>query len=91
MRTLHVFLLCMLGAALLSLVVCNSAIGPDDCCFTYYPRRVKKTLVSSYYMTDHRCPRSAVILVTNKSRNICVDPNLSWVQGIMKFVDEKSF
>lgn len=26
----------------------------------------------------------------NKSR-ICVDPELSWVQGVMKDLDEKSF
>ncbi|GAA6221708.1 C-C motif chemokine 3-like [Lates japonicus] len=91
MRTVHILLLCIVGAALLSPVVCNSAIGPDDCCFSFYPRRVKKDLVKGYYMSDHRCPRTGVVLVTQKGRNICVDPNLSWVQNIMKYVDEKTF
>uniref|UniRef100_UPI0037E98C2D C-C motif chemokine 36.1 n=1 Tax=Semicossyphus pulcher TaxID=241346 RepID=UPI0037E98C2D len=91
MRASHILLLCMLGAALLSSVLCSSEIGPDDCCFKFYPRRVNKTLIRSYYMTDYRCPKTGAILVTKKGRNICVDPNLSWVEGIMKHVDESSF
>ncbi|XP_039997129.1 C-C motif chemokine 36.1 [Xiphias gladius] len=91
MTTIQILLLCILGAALLPSVVCNSAIGPDDCCFSFYPRRVKKSLVTSYYLCDYRCPKTGVILVTQKSRHICADPNLSWVQGIMKTMDEKSF
>ncbi|XP_042257456.1 C-C motif chemokine 36.1 [Thunnus maccoyii] len=88
MRTSHMLLFCILGAALLSSVICNSANGPDDCCFKFYPRRVNKNLIQSYYMTDYRCSRTGVILVTRKSRHICVDPNLSWVEKIMKSLDE---
>ncbi|XP_050931657.1 uncharacterized protein LOC108882053 [Lates calcarifer] len=68
----------------------SGGTGPDDCCFSFYPRRVKKDLVKGYYMSDHRCPRTGVVLMTQKGRNICVDPNLSWVQNIMKYVDEKT-
>nr|XP_019955653.1 PREDICTED: C-C motif chemokine 3-like [Paralichthys olivaceus] len=91
MRPLQVLLLCILGAALLAPVLCNNALGPDDCCFNFYSRRVKKTLIKSYYMTDSRCSKMGVILVTQKSRHICVDPDVQWVQGIMKFLDEKNF
>ncbi|KAM7377621.1 hypothetical protein PAMA_014091 [Pampus argenteus] len=91
MRTCRILLLCMLGAALLSSVICNSANGPDDCCFKYFPRRMNKNLFKSYYMTDDRCPKFAAILVTLKGRHICVDPNLSWVEYIMKSVDAKTF
>ncbi|XP_042368499.1 C-C motif chemokine 36.1 [Plectropomus leopardus] len=91
MRATYIFLLCILGHALLSSVFCNNAIGPDDCCFTFYPRRLKKTLISSYYVTDHRCPKTGIILVTKKTRHICVDPSLSWVEGIMRSVDENTF
>ncbi|CAJ1086601.1 C-C motif chemokine 4 homolog [Xyrichtys novacula] len=87
----QILLLCMLGAALLSSVLCNNAIGPDDCCFKIYPRRLNKNLIKSYYMTDYRCPKLGAILVTNKGRHICVDPNMSWVDAIMKSVDENSF
>ncbi|KAI3376629.1 hypothetical protein L3Q82_017063, partial [Scortum barcoo] len=91
MRTSYILLLCILGAALLSSVNCRNEIGPDDCCFKFYPRRVNRKLVRSYYLTDYRCPKSGVILVTQKARHICVDPSLSWVESIIKTVDESSF
>nr|XP_046237583.1 C-C motif chemokine 36.1 [Scatophagus argus] len=90
MRTSHIVLLCILGAALLSSVICKNEIGPDDCCFTFYPRRLRKTLIRSYYMTDFRCPKTGVILVSQKSRHICADPNLSWVGSIIQSLDENS-
>ncbi|XP_026147854.1 eotaxin-like [Mastacembelus armatus] len=91
MKTGHILLLCILGAAMLSTVICNNSIGPEDCCFEFYPRRIKKELLVSYEMTDHRCARRAALFVTKKSRRICMDPSLSWVQNIMKAMDEKSF
>ncbi|XP_051799838.1 C-C motif chemokine 36.1 isoform X2 [Acanthochromis polyacanthus] len=91
MRTAYILLLCVLGAAMLSTVTCNNAIGPDQCCFSYYPRRMNKNVVVSYYMTENRCAKLGVVLVTKQSRRICADPSLSWVEGIMKDIDEKSF
>uniref|UniRef100_A0A3P8TG64 C-C motif chemokine n=1 Tax=Amphiprion percula TaxID=161767 RepID=A0A3P8TG64_AMPPE len=91
MRTAYILLLCVLGAAMLSTVTCDNSIGPDNCCFTFYPRRIKKDLIVRYYMADNRCAKPGVILVTQKSRNICADPSLSWVEGIMKNIDENSF
>ncbi|XP_074518249.1 C-C motif chemokine 36.1 [Halichoeres trimaculatus] len=91
MESTRVLLLCMLGAALFCFAFCHNGDGPENCCFQFYPRRVKKDLISSYYSTDSRCAKSGVILVTQKSRNICADPNLSWVIGIMKMVDERTF
>uniref|UniRef100_A0A3B4U542 Chemokine interleukin-8-like domain-containing protein n=1 Tax=Seriola dumerili TaxID=41447 RepID=A0A3B4U542_SERDU len=69
----------------------SAATGPDNCCFTFYPRPVKRSLIRSYDVTDFHCPKTGVIFVTQKSHRICVDPSLSWVQGIMKTVDENSF
>ncbi|KAM9335411.1 C-C motif chemokine 36.1 [Symphorus nematophorus] len=91
MRTAHILLLCILGAALLSSVLCKSEIGPEDCCFKFYPRRLNKKVVKSYHLTDYRCPKSAVILVSQRNRSICADPALSWVESIMKYLDESSF
>uniref|UniRef100_A0A3Q0SIU1 C-C motif chemokine n=1 Tax=Amphilophus citrinellus TaxID=61819 RepID=A0A3Q0SIU1_AMPCI len=89
MKTAHILLLCILGAALLSTVDCGN--GPDNCCFVFYPRRINKNLIRSYNLTDHRCAKAAVILVTKNSRQICADPSLSWVENIMKTVDESNF
>ncbi|KAG7234091.1 hypothetical protein INR49_005930 [Caranx melampygus] len=68
----------------------STAIGPDDCCFTFYPRPLPRTAIISYNMTDTRCPRTGVIFVSQKSRRICVDPNLQWVQKIMASLDGKT-
>ncbi|XP_054863447.1 uncharacterized protein LOC111582714 [Amphiprion ocellaris] len=69
----------------------SSNLVPDTCCFSYYPRRIKKDLIVRYYMTDNCCTKPAVILVTQKSRNICADPSLSWVKGIMKNIDHTTY
>ncbi|XP_051231294.1 C-C motif chemokine 3-like [Dicentrarchus labrax] len=90
MRTSHILLLCILGAALLSSVICSNGTGPDDCCFKFYPRKINKKLIRDYILTDNRCPKTGVILITQKSRHICADPSLSWVENIMKCVDEKT-
>ncbi|KAM9425332.1 C-C motif chemokine 13-like [Pholidichthys leucotaenia] len=89
MRTAYILLLCILGAALLSTVLCQGGNGPDDCCFTFYPRTVSKEYIKSYSMTDQRCPKDGVIFVTKKSQSICVDPSLKWAQRIMKILDEE--
>ncbi|XP_033466093.1 C-C motif chemokine 36.1 [Epinephelus lanceolatus] len=90
MRASHILLLCILGYAMLSSVICQNGTGPDDCCFSFYPRRLNKNLISSYDMTDFRCTKSGIILISKKGRRICVDPNVSWVQGIMRSVDERT-
>ncbi|XP_029932398.1 C-C motif chemokine 36.1 [Myripristis murdjan] len=91
MPSSQVLLLCILGAALFSTVLANNGISPEDCCFAFYPRRVNKNLIASYYLTDQRCTRTGAIIVTKRGKHICVDPNLSWVQGIMKLLDERGF
>ncbi|XP_015248725.1 PREDICTED: C-C motif chemokine 4-like [Cyprinodon variegatus] len=92
MKAVNIFLLCFLGAALLSAVLCDNTTGPDGCCFQFYPRRIMKDFIGSYYYTDHRCPKAAVVLVTKKNgRNICVDPNMVWVDRIMRHLDETDF
>ncbi|KAF7651567.1 hypothetical protein LDENG_00109010 [Lucifuga dentata] len=91
MQAAHV-LLFILGAALFTSVICSNGIGPDDCCFTFYPRKVKKSLIRSYRLTDYRCSRSGVILLTVRhQKRICVDPRLSWVQNITKTLAEAQF
>ncbi|XP_040925824.1 C-C motif chemokine 3-like [Betta splendens] len=89
MKTGRILLLCILAAALVSTVVCNNVRGPDVCCWSYHPWRIKKDLIQSYILTNEKCLKPGVILVTVKSRHICVDPNLSWVEDIMELLDER--
>uniref|UniRef100_A0A3Q1G8W0 C-C motif chemokine n=1 Tax=Acanthochromis polyacanthus TaxID=80966 RepID=A0A3Q1G8W0_9TELE len=91
MRAVCMFLLCILGAAMLSTVLCATSSGPDSCCFSYYSRRIRKDFIISYRITDNRCNKPGVILTTQGSVNICADPSLSWVQSIMRDIDESFF
>ncbi|MEQ2183559.1 hypothetical protein GOODEAATRI_033928 [Goodea atripinnis] len=87
MKVAQIFLLCVLGAILVSTVLCYSSTGPDDCCFGLNPKPVNKRLITSYYKTDPHCPVSAVILITKRSRRICVDPKQPWVEKIINFLE----
>ncbi|XP_054656650.1 C-C motif chemokine 14-like [Dunckerocampus dactyliophorus] len=90
MRSMPVFVLCVLAAAMLSSVCCNHSTGPDDCCFKHYPIKLSQRLIQSYYLTDSRCPIMGVILVTKKNHHICANPTFPWVERIMKSLDEST-
>uniref|UniRef100_A0A3Q4H3U5 C-C motif chemokine 13-like n=1 Tax=Neolamprologus brichardi TaxID=32507 RepID=A0A3Q4H3U5_NEOBR len=90
MKTTHILLLCILGAALLSAVKCSN--GPDNCCFKFYPRKYPSLkLIKSYRLTDRRCPMPAVIFFTKLSSSICMDPSASSTKILMKILDRRSF
>ncbi|XP_005800082.1 C-C motif chemokine 4-like [Xiphophorus maculatus] len=91
MKAANILLLCMLGAALLSTVLCNNGSGPDNCCFDFFRFPVNKNLIASYAMTDPRCTKTAVVLTGKKGRNICADPSQPWVKNVMNSLDRKSF
>uniref|UniRef100_A0A3B5LCD2 Chemokine interleukin-8-like domain-containing protein n=1 Tax=Xiphophorus couchianus TaxID=32473 RepID=A0A3B5LCD2_9TELE len=76
MKAQHVFLLCVLGAALLSTVLCSNGIGPDDCCFKFYRRQIRKLNILTQTPNWNR-------------RHICVDASLLWVKNMMRHLDEK--
>ncbi|XP_024144248.1 C-C motif chemokine 7 [Oryzias melastigma] len=91
MKTSAILLLCMLGAAVFSTVFCSSAIGPDNCCFRFYPKQIPRGKIQSYSLADNRCPRSAIILKTIKGSKVCVDPSKPWVKNVRLSVDQRSF
>ncbi|XP_017165785.1 C-C motif chemokine 3-like [Poecilia reticulata] len=91
MKAVNILLLCILGAALLSTVLCQYASGPKVCCFKFFRNPVNKNLISSYFMTDSRCVHRGVIFITQKARRICADPNQMWVKNLTDFLDIESF
>ncbi|XP_036072602.1 C-C motif chemokine 4-like [Oryzias melastigma] len=88
MKTSAVLLLCMLGAAVFSSVCCSRSIGPDNCCFKFYPGRIPENRIDSYILTDNRCPKPGIILKTEKGSNVCVDPSQSWVKDLIQSLRE---
>ncbi|XP_015240809.1 PREDICTED: C-C motif chemokine 5-like [Cyprinodon variegatus] len=86
MKVAHIYLLCILGAALLSTVLCNSGIARAHCCFKFFPRPINKKRISSYYKTDARCHVNAIVLITKQSRRICVNSKRPWVVKIIDYL-----
>uniref|UniRef100_A0A3B5QI13 Chemokine interleukin-8-like domain-containing protein n=1 Tax=Xiphophorus maculatus TaxID=8083 RepID=A0A3B5QI13_XIPMA len=69
-------------------LLCN---GSYQCCYKFFRLPMNKNIISSYSMTDPRCTKTAVILITHRKRNICADPSQPWVKNVMNFLDRKSF
>ncbi|XP_020567435.1 C-C motif chemokine 5 [Oryzias latipes] len=84
MRTAAILLLCILGAALFCTVSCNSSSGPDNCCFKFFQGTLSPSRVRSFILTDDRCPKPGVILVTKRNLNICVEQSATWVQDVLQ-------
>ncbi|NXW45301.1 CCL5 protein, partial [Nyctiprogne leucopyga] len=79
-------------AALLLLAICTPAEAqldysdniPINCCFSYERRPIPRRLITSAYTTSSLCSQPAVILVTRKGRQLCVEPQAPWVQEYLK-------
>ncbi|XP_042735831.1 C-C motif chemokine 3-like [Lagopus leucura] len=72
-------------AALLLLALCSSAVAhldglPTTCCFSYVPRPIPRNVIASAFPTSSKCRLPAVILVTKKGKEVCANPEESWVQ-----------
>ncbi|KFZ63999.1 C-C motif chemokine 4 [Antrostomus carolinensis] len=79
-------------AALFLLAICTSAEAqfddsdniPTKCCFSYMRHPIPRSLITSAYTTSSLCSQPAVILVTRKGRQLCVEPQAPWVQEYLK-------
>ncbi|CAN9509695.1 unnamed protein product [Ophioblennius macclurei] len=93
MKTTAVVLLCLVAAAVFTTVLCQGLEpGPKNCCFDYYPKRISKKYIRTYFVTESRCLKPGIILITAKSnKQICVNPNETWVQNLTTALDKESF
>ncbi|KAM7415622.1 hypothetical protein PAMA_017920 [Pampus argenteus] len=62
---------------------------PIDCCISVTTKTVQQHLVVNYYrqIRGQGCSIDAMIFVTRRMKQLCVDPNASWVDGLIKHVD----
>ncbi|XP_068044679.1 C-C motif chemokine 3-like [Anomalospiza imberbis] len=57
------------------------------CCFSYISHPIRRSSISSAYMTSKACPTPAVVLITSKGNQVCADPNAPWVQKYLKHLE----
>ncbi|XP_036416403.1 C-C motif chemokine 4 homolog isoform X2 [Colossoma macropomum] len=54
--------------------------APEECCFTFYPRRIPVAVISKFEETRAECPKPGLIFTTVKGARVCADPDSMWVQ-----------
>ncbi|NXF09915.1 CL3L1 protein, partial [Smithornis capensis] len=57
---------------------------PTSCCLSYHQKPIPLYLINSTYTTSSSCARPAVVMVTKKGKQLCVDPQAPWVQERLK-------
>ncbi|NXE96671.1 CCL4 protein, partial [Menura novaehollandiae] len=64
----------------------SGPVGPDlpICCFTYAQHKLPQKLIVRHYVTGTSCPQSAIVFVTKKGRQVCADPNDTWVKSYLQ-------
>ncbi|XP_073724673.1 C-C motif chemokine 3-like 1 isoform X3 [Misgurnus anguillicaudatus] len=65
------------------------ALDKSTCCFKFRNAQIPLKLVKSYYWTDSSCSKPAIVFKTDK-REICVDPETSWVSKHIAKVNMKT-
>ncbi|XP_059569656.1 C-C motif chemokine 22 isoform X2 [Alligator mississippiensis] len=55
-----------------------------------FTKELPLRLLKSYKKTDPSCPKSVIIFVTKKSREICANPEDSWVKERVRELDQKN-
>ncbi|XP_006037467.1 C-C motif chemokine 4-like [Alligator sinensis] len=61
---------------------------PTSCCFSYTSRKPPRNLVVKYYRTNKKCSWQAVVFITKKGREICSNPEDSWVQKYVNSLEQ---
>ncbi|NXT85232.1 CCL5 protein, partial [Zapornia atra] len=64
-------------------------IGADTtvCCFSYASRRLPQNHVRDYFYTSSKCSQPAVVLITRKGRQVCANPDDSWVKDYVNTLE----
>ncbi|XP_058251279.1 C-C motif chemokine 5-like [Hemibagrus wyckioides] len=78
-------LLLLLGLSCLqSFTMAQHANGAGLCCFEFHKKPFPAANVVSFLVTRFDCTLPGVVLTTKKGFRFCADPEVDWVQQIMK-------
>ncbi|XP_060731355.1 C-C motif chemokine 18-like [Tachysurus vachellii] len=83
-------LLLLLGLSCLQsfTVMADNINGAGFCCFEFHKRPFPAANVVSYEETRPECALPGVILTTKRGFRICADPEVDWVQQIIKIKNQ---
>ncbi|XP_046708567.1 C-C motif chemokine 3-like [Silurus meridionalis] len=71
-----------------SFTMAENSIGPATCCFSYQRTPIPIRVITGYKVTDRQCTKPGVIFTLKSSRQVCVDPEVKWVQKHMEKIDQ---
>ncbi|NWR92790.1 CCL4 protein, partial [Furnarius figulus] len=68
----------------------SGPVGSDlpICCFKYTRHELPRDRIRRHYSTSTSCPRPAIVFVTMKGRQVCANPNDSWVQRYLQSLEQ---
>ncbi|KAK7117408.1 hypothetical protein R3I94_022847 [Phoxinus phoxinus] len=92
MRSLMFLLVLVLFCSVPMTSSATSAIeaGQSKCCMEFSKVKIPVKVVKSYYWTSSSCARRAIVFQTIAGKEICVDPETTWVNGHVAKVDKKT-
>ncbi|NXQ74173.1 C-C motif chemokine 4 homolog [Molothrus aeneus] len=57
------------------------------CCFTYSQHRLPWKLIQHHYSTSSSCPQPGIVFVTKEGRQVCANPENTWVQSYLRILE----
>ncbi|XP_050759692.1 uncharacterized protein LOC127020915 [Gymnogyps californianus] len=91
MKAVSLQILFVLRVLCLATLVGGQPKAPLKCSIEcrHFTSEIAAKRIRSYRLTEPRCTKRAVILITLKSVEICADPDAEWVKKIVKKLDQK--
>ncbi|XP_035574148.1 C-C motif chemokine 24 isoform X2 [Canis lupus dingo] len=63
---------------------------PSSCCMFFISKKVPENRVVTYQLLNGSvCPKAGVVFTTKKNQKFCGDPQLHWVQKLMKNIEAR--
>ncbi|NXS24141.1 CCL5 protein, partial [Mystacornis crossleyi] len=64
------------------------ALDQSDCCLRYTQHKLPWRLVQRHYITSSSCALRAVVFVTKEGRQVCANPQNTWVQRYVQILEQ---
>ncbi|NWW82200.1 CCL4 protein, partial [Climacteris rufus] len=58
------------------------------CCFRHAQHELPRKFIQHHYITSTSCPQPAIVFITKKGRQVCANPNDTWVQRYLQSLEQ---